>query len=262
MMMPFTILRNMDILTGMHRSGTSLVARLFLESGADLGDTNSFYRPDRWNPDGYFEQPEIHAINMPLIHGPWGRFAYFCLPSTRTIIARARRQIHRITDTAARFEGKLVKDTRFCLTLPAWLACGVVIDRVVICLRDPAAIAVSLGRRNLAHPAFAYRLWYTHLERLIQHSAGLPRWFVRYERLLDAASLRDEILAASDFLDLRVVDEDIRQWQRTIIKPHWNHHTGQSSRKPAHVNRLWQQLLDLHASQGTKHASSVSDTRR
>ena len=73
----------MRIITGMHRSGTSLVARLFYEFGADMGTPEYFYRPDKWNPEGYFEQPDIHAINMPLINGPWWKLAYFWLPSTK-----------------------------------------------------------------------------------------------------------------------------------------------------------------------------------
>ncbi len=260
--MSFTILQGMDILTGMHRSGTSLVARLFLEAGADLGDTNSFYRPDRWNPGGYFEQPEIHAINMPLINGPWGKFTYFRLPSTQKIIARARRRSRQIAHTAARYEAGLVKDTRFCLTLPAWLACGAAVDRIVICLRHPGAIAASLRRRNFAPAAFAYRLWQAHLERLIEHSSGLSRWFVRYERIVDPALFRDELVPALRFLGQHAGDEDLRRWQGEIVKPHWNHHDGDFHDEPSSVKQLWQELLDLHASQGTECAPSVSDTPR
>ena len=80
----------------MHRSGTSLVARLFFEAGEDLGDPANFYRPDRWNPDGYFEQPDIHAINMPLVHGIWGRLSYFAPPSTHAVLKRGcRRAVRR-----------------------------------------------------------------------------------------------------------------------------------------------------------------------
>jgi len=67
----------MKIITGMHRSGTSLVARLFFEAGADLGDPTTFYRPDRWNPDGYYEQPEIHGLNMKLTEGWLWKFVFF-----------------------------------------------------------------------------------------------------------------------------------------------------------------------------------------
>ena len=66
----------MHIITGMHRSGTSLVARIFHLMGANLGDEDTFYQPDMWNPEGYFEQPDIHSINMPLVNGIFWKFSY------------------------------------------------------------------------------------------------------------------------------------------------------------------------------------------
>ena len=81
----------------------ALVAKV--EAGADLGNPETLYPGDRWNPDGYFEQPDIHAINMPLIHGPWGRLAYFFLPSQSTIIKRGQKMSARIKNTAALYIG-------------------------------------------------------------------------------------------------------------------------------------------------------------
>ena len=46
----------MILIAGTHRSGTSLVARLLYESGADFGNPEGFYPPDQWNRGGYFEQ--------------------------------------------------------------------------------------------------------------------------------------------------------------------------------------------------------------
>ena len=58
----------------------------FMEAGADLGDPETFYPSDRWNRDGYCEQSEILAVNMPLVSGPWGKLAFLKLPSTETIL--------------------------------------------------------------------------------------------------------------------------------------------------------------------------------
>ena len=83
----------MQIITGMHRSGTSLVAKIFYEVGADLGPKETLYPGDRWNPDGYYEQPAIHSINMALIHGPFWKFSYFFLaePSRHSASRRKAR---------------------------------------------------------------------------------------------------------------------------------------------------------------------------
>ncbi len=94
----------------MHRSGTSLVAKLFFEAKADMGDANKFYNADKWNVEGYYEQPDIQAINMPLINGPWWKFAYFKLPSTDVIIRRVDTLSNQISDTAKLYNKKIVKE--------------------------------------------------------------------------------------------------------------------------------------------------------
>ena len=53
------------------------MAQVYNEAGFDLGCPDDFYAADKWNVDGYFEQPEIHAVNMPLINGPFGKLSYF-----------------------------------------------------------------------------------------------------------------------------------------------------------------------------------------
>lgn len=81
----------MKLISGMHRSGTSIVAQLFYEAGSDMGNHETFYKPDKWNPDGYFEQTDIHSVNMPIVNGPWGKLSYFFLPSNDTIIVRSKK---------------------------------------------------------------------------------------------------------------------------------------------------------------------------
>ncbi|GMQ80565.1 MAG: hypothetical protein BMS9Abin04_575 [Planctomycetia bacterium] len=251
----------MDIITGMHRSGTSLVARLFLEAGADLGPADSFYRPDRWNPDGYFEQPDIHAVNMPLINGPWGRFAYFKLPATRTILARAERRREQIARTAAKYEHKVVKETRFCLTLPAWLAHGAPIRRVLVCLRDPVVVVDSIHRRNWIGRGLGYRLWLVHLERLLAHAGDLPLWFVRYENLLEPSTFESELRPALHFLDLAPDDRRLQAMREKVVKPHWSHSPRRRAEPPPRVQQLWRRLGELHAGQGRQNMlHSVTDS--
>ncbi len=136
----------MKLILGMHRSGTSLMARLAMEAGGDLGDPNTFYSGDKWNPDGYFEQVDIHKVNMPLINGPWGKFAYFKLPSTETILSRSEKLASLIAEYGKKYEGKVIKETRFCLTLPAWQKHGANIEKVLVCLRHPSEVAGSIKK--------------------------------------------------------------------------------------------------------------------
>ena len=239
----------MYVISGMHRSGTSLVARLFYEAGADMGEADTFYPADRWNPDGYFEQADIHAVNFPLVNGSWGRLAYFCLPSPRTVLARAERRREQIAQTAITYSDKVVKETRFCLTLPAWLAHGARIRGVLICLRHPSAVARSLRRRNWITLRLAYRLWLVHLQRLTDHLAEIPVWLVRYENILDPVSFRAEFSPAAKFFQLQLDEERLDQLHQENVKRSWNHHAALEMECPPLVDQLWRQLLARHAAQ-------------
>jgi len=192
----------LKIVTGMHRSGTSLVARLLFESGADLGDSRLFFRPDKWNPDGYFEQPDFHAINMPLINGRVGKLAYFKLPKTETIIRRSQRFADRIRQVAAKYDHCVVKETRFCLTLPAWLRHGTNVSKLLVCLRSPRRVAESLRKRNKIPIWFGEHLWRVHNERLFENTRGLDVHVLIYERVTDAQTYLDELSRAFQFMQM------------------------------------------------------------
>ena len=239
----------MYLISGMHRSGTSLVARLFHRAGADLGSPDTLYGPDRWNPDGYFEQKEIQAVNIPLIHGAWGKLAYFRLPATRTILRRAARRHAQIASVAAKYQDKVVKETRFCLTLPAWLAHGAQFRGIIICLRDPSAVAQSLRRRNWIVEGLGYRLWLAHVQRLLQHAGDIPTWLLRYENILDPKSFPSEFEPAARFLGLQLDDQWLAQLCQENVKPAWDHHRAHAAKLPPEVHQLWQKLLSQHADQ-------------
>lgn len=239
----------MRLITGMHRSGTSLVARLFYEVGADMGNPEQFYRPDKWNPDGYFEQPDIHAINMPLINGPWWKFAYFWLPSAKTILKRADKRAMQIQQTALRYQNSVVKETRFCLTLPAWLKYGASIDKIVVCLRDPIQVVQSLQKRNHVTSGHALHLWYIHNSRLIEQADDIPLWFIYYENLLDPRVFHDEIHYAFRFFGYAASSEKIAALREKCVKAQMNHHSRKLMSYPSHIDRLWKELRKRHAEQ-------------
>ena len=247
----------MYLISGMHRSGTSLIAQLFHRAGADLGNPETLYGPDHWNPDGYFEQQAILAVNIPLIHGPWGKLAYFHLPSTQTILRRSQRFRAQIVSVAAEYNDRIVKETRFCLTLPAWLQHGTQVPAILICLRHPAAVAQSLKRRNWIGQQLVYGLWQTHVQRLLQAAAKIPTWIIRYENILDRERFAVEFGLAARFFGIHLNESQLKQLYHDSVKPGYNHHRDNRDDLPAAVNDLWQNLLTRHAEQQDGTARST-----
>lgn len=236
----------MNIITGMHRSGTSGVARLFYEHGADMGSRETFYRPDKWNPGGYFEQPDIHAVNIPLINGPWGKLAYLNLPSEKTILKRADRIKSKIAAIAAKYTGKIVKETRFCLTLNAWQTHGANISKVLICLREPIETARSINKRNRIPVNFALKLWHDHYVRLLRQITEMPVWFIHYNHLLDESLQAKEMMTAFHFMGFSLAEEDAKRLWRSAIKKEMNHQRTVPPAYPADVDDLWRKLTERH----------------
>lgn len=241
----------MQLITGMHRSGTSLVARLICEAGADLGDPQSFYPADRWNPEGYYEQHQIHAINMPLVHGPWGRLSYLKLPSRETIRRRAHDRAPAIRKTALEFRHRVVKDCRFCLTLAAWQEHGATVERILICLREPMGVARSLQKRNRIPKGLALRLWHEHNCRLLDCVGEVPVWYVSYAGLLDTARRSKETAQALKFMGIDLSESALRALCSKCIKPELNHAPARRRewRYPKAIQQLWERLQERHRQQ-------------
>jgi hypothetical protein len=240
----------MNIILGMHRSGTSLIARQFFLAGADFGNPQDFHPADAWNPDGYYEQPAIHAINMPLIHGPWGRLAYLLPLSAQTILRRGQRLESRIRAAIQSFGNKTVKDCRFCLTLPAWRLHQAPIRRAVVCLRHPLAVARSLGQRNRLPRWLALSIWRQHIAALLTNLQEVPTWYIRYENLLRAETFASELQPALAHFGLTSSAEKLRSLFAQTIRPEKT-----TSRAEADLDlddgtaASWQELLQRHARQ-------------
>lgn len=233
----------MKLITGMHRSGTSLVANLLLQSGADLGNPKTFYPADKWNPQGYFEQQEIHDINMPLIRGPWGKLAYLRLPKPETIVRRADDLRDKIKKADNKYRHRVVKENRFCLTLAGWLEHGACIEKLVVVLRHPTEVALSLKKRNYLPLYFGYKLWYIHLNRLMDISRAIPIWYVSYQKLTDPNKGLGELKAVQEFLELDQHDN-----LEEIVKGTVMFRTSQVSHPnlTGDLGELWKKLVNRH----------------
>ena len=109
----------MIVVTGVHRSGTSLVAMLMAGMGVDFGPHEAFYPGDEWNPRGYFERRDVMDLNSRLITGfarsrggleSWASQArYLSAPSRAAIRRRGARLAKPIEELAARVSELAVK---------------------------------------------------------------------------------------------------------------------------------------------------------
>jgi hypothetical protein len=173
-------------IAGMHRSGTSMVARLLNLCGLDLGPDRDLLPPQRDNPEGFWENRHFVRLNDAILcalGGTWDD------PPRRTL-SRWGKQPHlnRFSTAVARllrrFRGREPwgwKDPRNCLTLPFWRRFLPEL-RVLICVRNPLAVARSLHVREEMLYLASFDLWLTYTRRVLAAVPPEDRIVTHYGR--------------------------------------------------------------------------------
>jgi hypothetical protein len=147
-------------IAGMHRAGTSMVARALRLCGLDLGGDEHFAPPAPDNTEGYWEDLRFVAWNERILEafdGAWDAVPAF--PAGWTSDPRLQ-AIRDEADAllATRREPWGWKDPRTSLTAPFWSERlpGL---RLVICVRHPLEVAGSLRARGYTSERYGLRLW-------------------------------------------------------------------------------------------------------
>lgn len=135
------------IVTGMHRSATSLLAKGLHEASVSMG--SDFIGPDRTNPWGHFEDREPVRINDLILLYSGG--SWKDPPDLVSLTDELEPDIQRYIEARSDRELWGFKDPRLCVTWPAWLptlrATGADLH-VMAAWRTPEASAESLRIRD------------------------------------------------------------------------------------------------------------------
>jgi hypothetical protein len=144
------------VIVGAPRSGTSMLAGLFVDAGHHAG--RRLIPPTPSNPAGFHEDLDVNAANDDLL----GALDHASWPGTMAPARRLRwlgaydgwvRGPAPVDVVAPLVPGRpfVLKDPRFCYTLPAWgEALGDVV--VVVIVRHPAEVAASIRSMREREP--------------------------------------------------------------------------------------------------------------
>ncbi len=180
---------------GMHRSGTSVVARLLNLMGAYLGESAELLPAhERDNPTGYWERTDLVIAHDEFLKSAgfsWDHVAYLDPASIRNADIPAFRSV--IRGVVQRLERQdrpwLVKDPRLNLLAPFWLQAAPDAACVVV-VRDPRDVVASLreSHRGVYTSRFLLDLWEKYFRTLFASLEGRSVLFVSYQNVLDDAS--------------------------------------------------------------------------
>ena len=147
-----------------------MITSLLHACGLDLGPKKDFLPPAPNNPLGFWESRSFLRLNNAILKQLGGRWdhpprmvaGWEDEPSLQPLCKKASALLRR-------FEGCEPwgwKDPRNCLTLPLWRK--LLPDaNVLICVRNPLAVAESLWLRNEIAYADSFDLWLTYNRRVL-----------------------------------------------------------------------------------------------
>ncbi|NMQ18937.1 hypothetical protein E4P82_06770 [Candidatus Competibacter phosphatis] len=147
---------------GMHRSGTSMVARLLNLMGAYFGPEGISTGSGQENPKGFWERKDVRALNNQILYAAnsdWDRVSDFSLEKIASQdLDTINQQLQRLILELDAHRPWFLKEPRFCLTFPLWKK----YLEYPICIhthRSPIQIAQSLKSRNGFPLHFGIALW-------------------------------------------------------------------------------------------------------
>lgn len=223
---------NLVFVTGMHRSGTSVVARAVQALGYNLGGNLMPATHD--NPMGYFEDLRFVELNERIM-------------SANNVDWRSANGV--ITDApAGTFDGIknflidalewggpiALKDPRLCITYPVWRTAADELGwdtrgnvHLIVGIRNPIEVAKSLIRRDGMNMEQALHLWEVYSESVRGAWPLIQTVVVKYERVLDnplielgrvanALEVERDMPQAVEFMNF--VKQDLRR-NREVFDP-------------------------------------------
>lgn len=173
----------MIMVTGMHRSGTSCIAGLLSLCGFSLGTSHALLNESRFdNEKGHFENLGAVTINERILRDAGGSWDNPPLPNEIAKVGeKFNSEIRQFFDT---FNGDIVKDPRSCLTISLWedLSAGC-LEAIILCLRHPRSVALSLHRRNGIPIDGGLGLWTRYNASIMENVSKIPLIVVDYDNL-------------------------------------------------------------------------------
>jgi len=186
-----TTARRALVVAGMHRSGTSAMARLLSLSGATLPER--VMAPAADNPAGFWEPWEMVALNdkiLASVESSWDdvftlRAADHAATLKSTFLDEAKAFVKANYGVA---DLLVIKDPRASVLAPFWreaLTESGIEPLYVIMVRNPLAVAQSLSKRNAFSTQKSVLLWTSYMLAVERDTRGSGRLFVDYDAMLN-----------------------------------------------------------------------------
>lgn len=217
------------LVLGMHRSGTSTLARGLRVLGVALGKNLLPAHP--CNPKGFFEDAGLYAFNKALLAQLGLTWRSPEAPDTAALrrLAAGPPGVTALSLLREKSAGQAIpglKDPRMSRLLPFWrpvLAASGLRAHCCIALRHPESVAHSLWQRDRLDAEHSHALWLAYLLDALEGSTGLPRLLTDYGLLLHRPERQLQRLG--HFLDLPLDPAELTLFADDFLDKTLCHHS-------------------------------------
>lgn len=239
------------VVLGMHRSGTSLVARALEIYGISTG--SNLLTGGAENPKGFFEARDILQLNKDILSALNSRWDYLHCQEIVTlsqdkIEAFEQRAYHIIEKDFSGTKLWGFKEPRTLRLMPFWTNFFnryEINTKCIIVTRNPDDIVESLFLRNLLPYMHSYALIAVYYRELLEIMRSNQVSLIDYDKLLDTPE--NELVRVGDQLNLPILDaERLRIFCSDFISKDLKRSSG----KQAIQHPIRDTLLKIHQKLG------------
>lgn len=261
------------VVAGMHRSGTSAIARLLGQTGARL--PNNLLPPRSSNQAGFWESKPLVTLHdkvLAEVRSSWDDVSLKPGFWEKENFDRHRDEISKLIESE--IEGSsffVLKDPRISRFMPftvSILQSLKIEPRFVIAVRNPLAVAASLERRDGFSAAKSLPLWLDYSLQAEYSSRQHRRCFVHYERLVSDWRTELEKLATKLDISTSKWSSEDSQFADSFITSDLLHHSfsdetlGNWPGIPNSMGTAYRAMLALYENPGDKEAQALLDEIR
>jgi len=248
------------IVLGMHRSGTSMVARLLNMMGAYFSNEEMAMPATAANPKGYWERKDVRQLNDDVISSlgmSWDNISDFNLQSLEQVPADFQSRAQQIIFNIETQRPWMIKDPRFSLLLPLWRP-FLEIPVAIYVYRRPLQVAQSLKKREDFSLMLGIALWEKYNVYGLAHCADLPKILVCHEALMNdpvtTVKKLYQALGEHEVQGLRLpADKEIL----AFIDQQFFHERSNSQAQNAYLNRQQAVLVEAFESEEIFNLNSL-----
>jgi hypothetical protein len=216
------------VVLGMHRAGTSALARGLKALGVELGDRMMAPSATE-NPTGYWEDLDIYELNMSMMKA-LGRDWHSLHATTRTDVDFLKRSGYMLRASELLISKTQdirtfgFKDPRLAVLLPFWkevFAARLSEVAYLIAVRNPLSVTRSLATRNALASEKSYYLWLEHMLPSLDVQAGARQIVMDYDCLM--AAPREQLQRVANAFGMELDEPEVAQYESEFLDSSLRH---------------------------------------